>query len=124
MNNTNLQIFTPTADGFIRVTFNVSSSSPVDINTIQIEIGTSQTNFEPYKAMTYPVSFGSTITDEAEIDLLEGIIKINSIPISYQSITPLAVKTYKGINNIYSDIGITALTYRETLKHYMDKQEA
>lgn len=82
------------------------------------------TSYEPYKIMTYPISFGSTITDGAEIDLLEGVIKINSTPVSYQSITPIAVKTYKGVNNIYSDIGTTALTYRETLKHYMDKQEA
>lgn len=82
------------------------------------------TTYEPYKAMTYPVSFGSTITDGAEIDLLEGLIKINSTPVSYQSITPVAVRTYKGVNNIFSDVGTTALTYRETLKHYIDKQEA
>lgn len=90
----------------------------------QIEVGAKATAYEPYKSMTYPVSFGSTITDGAEIDLLEGIIKINSSPVSYQSITPIAVRTYKGVNNIYSDVGTTALTYRETLKHYMDKQEA
>lgn len=124
LNNTNLQVFTSSADGFIRVTFNINTPSGVDINLAQIEVGTSQSDFEVYKAMTYPVSFGSTITDGAEVDLLEGLIKINSTPVSYQSITPLAVKTYKGINNIYSDIGTTALTYRETLKHYMDKQEA
>ena len=82
------------------------------------------TVYEPYKAMTYPVSFGSAITDGAEVDLLEGLIKINSTPVSYQSITPVAVRTYKGVNNIYSDVGTTALTYRETLKHYIDKQEA
>ena len=121
LNNTNLQVFTPTVDGFIRVTFNVSSSSSININTVQIEIGTTQSNFEPYKAITYPVSFGTTITDGAEINLLDGIIKVNSTSVSYLSISPVAIRTYKGVNNIYSDIGTTALTYRETLKHYLDK---
>ena len=81
------------------------------------------TSYEPYRPMSYPVSFGSTITDGAEIDLLEGLIKVNSTPVSYIPITPIAVKTYKGVNNIYSDVGTTDLTYRETLKHYIDKQE-
>lgn len=90
---------------------------------IQIEVGETQTVFEAYKATTYPVSFGTTITDGAEINLLDGIIKVNSTPVSYLSISPVAIRTYKGVNNIYSDIGTTALTYRETLKHYLDKQE-
>lgn len=92
-----------------------------DVVNYQLELSPTATAYEPYKAMTYPVSFGSTITDGAEINLLDGIIKINSTPVSYQSISPIAVRTYKGVNNIYSDIGTSALTYRETLKHYLDK---
>ena len=79
------------------------------------------TVYEPYKAMTYPVSFGSTITDGAEADLLSGLVKVNTTPESFIQIQPIAVRTYKGVNNIYSDIGTSALTYRETLKHYLDK---
>ena len=89
-----------------------------------IRIANNNSSYEPYKVMSYRVTFGSTITDGAEINLLDGIIKINSTPVSYLSISPIAVRTYKGVNNIYSDIGTTALTYRETLKHYMEKQEA
>ena len=89
-----------------------------------LEVNNTATAYEPYKSMTYPVSFGTTITDGAEINLLDGIIKINSTPVSYLSVSPIAVRTYKGVNNIYSDVGTTALTYRETLKHYIDKQEA
>ena len=91
---------------------------------VSLEFGETTTKHEAYKAMTYPISFGSTITDGAEADLLSGIVKINTNPVTYSSITPIAIRTYKGVNNIYSDIGTTALTYRETLKHYMDKQEA
>ena len=94
------------------------------ISFCQFEESDIVTSYEPYKAMTYPVSFGTTITDGAEINLLDGIIKVNSTPVSYLSISPIVVRTYKGINNIYSDIGTTALTYRETLKHYIEKQEA
>ena len=71
----------------------------------------------------YPITFTS-ITDGAEIDLLSGIIKINTSPVTYDSITPIAIRTYKGVNNIYSDIGTISVTYRETLKHYLKKQEA
>ena len=93
------------------------------ISFCQFEESDVVTPYEAYKEMTYPVSFGTTITDGAEIDLLSGVVKINSTPPTYDSITPLAVRTYKGVNNIYSDIGTTSLTYRETLKHYLDKQE-
>lgn len=86
-----------------------------------IRIAGNNSEYEPYKAMTNSVSFGSTITDGAEVDLLSGIVKINTSPVTYSSITPIAVRTYKGVNNIYSDIGTSALTYRETLKHYLDK---
>ena len=115
------------AGNFTNAYFYCGRSTPVDTVSfydLMVSVSSVVEPFEEYKAITYPVSFGTTITDGAEIDLLEGLIKINSTPVSYQSITPLAVKTYKGINNIYSDIGTTALTYRETLKHYMDKQEA
>ena len=123
--------YTFTADNSI---YYIRSGNMLDLNSFntqiskisfcQFEESNVVTSYEAYKDVTYPVSFGSTITDGAEVDLLEGLIKINSTPVSYQSITPIAVRTYKGVNNIYSDIGTTALTYRETLKHYMDKQEA
>ena len=85
--------------------------------------GMLNTVYYPYQATTYPITFTS-ITDGAEIDLLNGIIKINTSPVTYDSITPIAIRTYKGVNNIYSDIGTTSVTYRETLKHYLKKQEA
>ena len=81
------------------------------------------TTYEPYKIVTDTVSLGSTITDGAEIDLLSGVVKINTTPATYSSITPIAIRTYKGINNIYSDNGNMSVTYRETLKHYLDKQQ-
>ena len=98
-----------------------TTTGDMDISNLILSCGSTVENYEPYKSMTYPVSFGTTITDGAEIDLLEGLIKINSTPVSYQSITPVAVRTYKGVNNIYSDVGTTALTYRETLKKYLEK---
>ena len=87
----------------------------------QLEKGDVATEYESYKAGTYPVSFGSTITDGAEADLINGLIKVNTTPESYISITPLSIKTYKGVNNIFSDVGSTALTYRETLKKFIEK---
>ena len=117
-NITNFYIYCDQADTHSGT--NRGDYTPFDI---QIEIGESQTTFEEYKSMIYPVSFGSTITDGAEVDLLSGIVKINTTPVTYSSITPIAIRTYKGVNNIYSDVGSMSLTYRETLKHYLDKQQ-
>ena len=98
-----------------------STNTTITITNPYVVIGSSSTAYEDYKAMTYPVSFGSTITDGAEVDLLSGLVKVNTTPVSFIQIQPIAVRTYKGVNNIYSDIGTSALTYRETLKHYLDK---
>ena len=79
------------------------------------------TTYEAYNNNVINISFGSTITDGAEVDLLSGLVKVNTTPENFIQIQPIAVRTYKGVNNIYSDIGTSALTYRETLKHYLDK---
>ena len=88
---------------------------------MQLEAGSTMTDYVPNQNMTYPVSFGSTITDGAEADLLSGLVKVNTTPESFIQIAPIAVRTYKGVNNILSDVGSTALTYRETLKKYLEK---
>ena len=120
-----VKTFIPTVDT-IYIGFYVSSTvsgGTEDISYIQFEEGESKTVFEPFKSIVNTVSLGSTITDGAEIDLLSGIVKINTTPVTYSSITPIAIRTYKGVNNIYSDVGSMSLTYRETLKHYLDKQQ-
>lgn len=122
--NTAPRTFTINEDMYVCFYLYTSAGlTPSDINWFLVEAGETATSYEPYKAMTYPITFGSTITDGAEVDLLSGIVKINSTPVTYTSITPIAIRTYKGINNIYSDIGNTSLTYRETLKHYLEKQQ-
>lgn len=99
-----------TVDWYIPMTFILGNSFP--------------TTYEPYKSTTDTVSLGSTITDGAEIDLLSGLMKVNTTPATYTQLTPIAIRTYKGVNNIYADVGDMSVTYRETLKHYLDKQEA
>lgn len=86
-------------------------------------LGSSATTYEPYKSVVDTVSLGSSITDGGELDLLTGLLKINTTPATYSQLTPIAVRTYKGVNNIYSDYGTMSVTYRETLKHYLDKQQ-
>lgn len=120
--------YTFTADNSI---YYIRSGNMLDLNSFntqiskisfcQFEESNVVTSYEEYKDMTYPVSFGSTITDGAEVDLLNGLVKVNTTPESYISITPSVIRTYKGVNNIFSDVGSTALTYRETLKKYLEK---
>lgn len=83
----------------------------------------SYTSYSAFEATINLVSFTTPITDGAEVDLLSGIVKINTSPVTYDSITPIAIRTFKGVNNIYSDIGDMSVTYRETLKHYLEKQQ-
>ena len=115
-------VFNIIEDCYIRITFSTGDTTAQTIfNEPMLELSTTATSYEPYKEITYPVSFGSTITDGAEADLLSGLVKVNTTPESFIQIQPIAVRTYKGVNNIYSDIGTTALTYRETLKKYLEK---
>ena len=92
-------------------------------NDICFNYPDTERTYSSYTGNTFNISLGSTITDGAEVDLLSGIVKINTTPVTYSSITPIAIRTYKGVNNIYSDVGSMSLTYRETLKHYLDKQQ-
>lgn len=122
--NSNFMTFTLTEDKYMAIRCyksGVSTKNDFAQFNIQFEKSNVITPYEPYKAMTYPVSFGSTITDGAEADLLSGLIKVNTTPESFIQIQRIAVRTYKGVNNIVSDVGSTALTYRETLKKYLEK---
>lgn len=121
--NRNETFTTPANCYYVR--FSPDTSYGVDYgNNISLNYPSADTDYHAYLGKdTYSISFTS-ITDGAEIDLLTGIIKINTSPVTYDSITPIAIRTYKGVNNIYSDIGTTSVTYRETLKHYLKKQEA
>ena len=104
------------------MTFFISSNYGTTYNNdICFNYPDTERTYSRYTGHAYNVSFGSTITDGAEVDLLSGLVKVNTTPASFIQIQPIAVRTYKGVNNIYSDIGSTALTYRETLKHYLDK---
>ena len=107
--------------GIVSTGTDAQSNSRLAACNLQIEEADMVTEYEAYKANTYPVSFGSTITDGAEVDLLNGLVKVKTTPESYISITPSVIRTYKGVNNIFSDVGSTALTYRETLKKFIEK---
>lgn len=93
----------------------------VSFYNFMVEIASSASVYESYNAIVDTISLGSSITDGATVDLLSGMVTIHSTPESFSSITPIAIRTYKGVNNIYSDSGSMEVTYRESLKHYLDK---
>lgn len=61
LNNSGNQAYTPTADGFIRVSIQVTGATPVSLDTYQIEVGTTATAYETYTAETRTVDLGQTI---------------------------------------------------------------
>ena len=98
--------------------------SEINDYNVSVNANSTDTLYHVYTGDNYSVSFTTPITDGAEVDLLSGIVKINTSPVTYDSISPIAIRTFKGINNVYSDIGDISVTYRETLKHYLEKQNS
>ena len=90
-------------------------------NDLSINYPNTDTAYESNRMDITQISLGTTVTDGAELDLLSGLLKINTTPATYAQLTPIVIRTYKGVNNIYSNIGSMDVIYRETLKHYLDK---
>lgn len=108
----------------IGFTYNTGAPNIWHIKDIMVEEIVMYEEYQSYIGNTQSVTFTAPITDGAEVDLLSGIVKINTTPMTYDSITPIAIRTFKGINNVYSDIGDMSVTYKETLKHYLEKQDS
>ena len=64
--------FTPPSDGFARYTVAVNE---VPLDTIQLEIGSTTTDYEPYNGTTYPISLGSTVYGGV-LDVTSGVLKV------------------------------------------------
>lgn len=116
--------FILTDDCDIKIKLDTGTDDYPITDTFQLEYGSDNSDFKPYIENSNTITFTTPITDGAEVDLLSGIVKINTTPVTYDSITPIAIRTFKGVNNIYSDIGDMSVTYRETLKHYIEKQNS
>lgn len=114
------------------ITFTLNQDTKVWFNTykvginhndlFQLEIGDEINEFESYTGNTYTVSLGQTVTDGGELNALTGVLKVNTTPPTYSVVDPIAVKTFNGINNIWADTGDSMVTYKETLKHKIDKE--
>lgn len=116
--------FTTPVNAYFMATYSESGYGTTYNNDFSINYIDSYHNLFEYEGNTYTITFGTPITDGAEVDLLSGMVKINTTPVTYDSITPIVIRTFKGVNNVYSDIGDISVTYRETLKHYLDKQNS
>ena len=81
------QTFTPTEDGFIRVTLLIQGTGQVDIDEYQIELGTTATTYEAYNGTTKTVTLPTT-TYGGSVDLVSGVLKGN-----------LGIKTFDGTEN-------------------------
>lgn len=57
----NTYVFTPEADGYIRITGNTNVESGISVDDLQIEYGSSATDYEPFRGKIYTIALGSTI---------------------------------------------------------------
>lgn len=62
LNQSSAQTYTPSANGFLRMTMLTSGTAPIDINTFQVELGTTSTDYKPYTTPTEAeIPLGQTI---------------------------------------------------------------
>ena len=73
LNNSSDQAYTPTEDGYIRVSILVNGSGAKDVNTYQIEYGSSATTYEAYNGTTKTTTLGSTVY-VGTLDVVSGVL--------------------------------------------------
>ena len=105
LNNSGNQAFTPTADGYIRVTIQVTGASPVDLNTFQIEFGSEATSYEPF-GQTYSIIFPSSVDSGSITIHSDGSVDLTSEGTTTRLTDTAKVTTLSGLNYIWVDAGI------------------
>ena len=72
---------------------------------LQVELGSTPTTYEAYQGNTYQIDFPSGVTiSNGSIDILNGVLTDNDLEETY-NITPTAVRSLQGTNNIFADTG-------------------
>ena len=61
LNNSGNQAYTPVASGYIRVSIQITGSTPVSLDTYQIEVSSSATTYEAYTGTTTTTDLGTTV---------------------------------------------------------------
>lgn len=77
---------------------------------IQIEVGSTATEYEAYKSNTYEIDFGTTVYG-FDLDPISGTGKVRDIDgvESFFTFTPFNITTYNGVNNIFLDLPNSSL---------------
>lgn len=79
-----------------------------DYSNIQVEEGSTGSNYENYLGTTYNIPFGQTVTAGGTLDVISGELVVGGVT---TQLTPVSPKTISGVNNIYNDCGDTAIEY-------------
>ena len=69
------QVFTPTENGYIRITILVDGDGAKDINTYQVEQGSSASAYEPYTGQTYTIDLDGTVYG-GTLDVTTGVLTV------------------------------------------------
>lgn len=89
--------------------------------SIQIECGENATTHELYQGETLTVALPETVTD-GSYDWVNGVL--TKADGSTVQLTPRQLSTLKGTNNIWSDAGVTEVTYAADTKMYADGKDS
>lgn len=86
LNNFGNQVYSPEADGYIRVTITVSGSGSIDIDSYQIELGSSATSYEPYQAQQVTIDLDGTRYG-GELNVLTGTMTVDRAIVDLGTLT-------------------------------------
>lgn len=98
------------------------------IDSIQIELGSTATAYEPYTATASTINLGGTIYG-GSVDITSGTVTSTKAqdgtdlpdPV-VTTIDPTIINTLKGVNNIWADTGDTAVEFKQDIQTYIDSR--
>lgn len=75
---------------------------------LQIEVGSTATEWEKYNATTNIINIGSTV-NEGTYDAITGVLEATQPSVQTIQLPPVRVETLLGVNNIFADCGSTSI---------------
>lgn len=115
-NATELTITAGASDRYLAVWFwfTQDTLTPEQIlDSLQIELGSTATTYEPFNGTTYNIPFGETLSGDGTFDVLSGILTRSDD--TTKQLSANYIQTINGINNIWCNTGDTEVKYLLTV---------
>lgn len=99
----------PSGITYIRFSRRNTSDIDSDVASFQMEKNSTATTYEPYKGTIYTIGLGETLTQGGSLNVTTGILRRTDT--TTKQLTPTAVTTIAGENNICANSGDVSFVY-------------